>query len=316
MPELPDIEAYRHALHHTLVERELFWLRIHHPFLLRSVGVPPEDAIGSAVTAVHRYGKRIGLEFAGGTVFVFHLMIAGRFKWAPAAGDGLPQAPPAGRPNPKSGALAAFGFQSGILSLTEAGSKRRASLHVVRSAEQAAALSRGGLELLEAGTTPNDFRNALRRENHTLKRALTDPRLFSGIGNSYSDEILFAAGLSPFAMSQSLSDADADRLFGSAVELLREWTDRLVREAGERFPTRVTAFRSEMHVHGKYNQPCDRCGTAIQRIRYAENECNYCPTCQTGGKIYADRALSRLLKGDWPRTVEELEKLNHPPGGS
>ena len=311
MPELPDIEAYRLALDREIGEQTLLWLRLHHPFLLRSVDVPPEAAVGARVVAVHRYGKRIALEFSGNTFYVFHLMIAGRFKWKPTA-TAPPQ--PLGRPSPKSGVLAAFGFESGILSLTEAGSKRRASLHVVGDAAKAEAMNRGGLELLHSDTTLADFTAALRSENHTLKRALTDPRLFSGIGNSYSDEILFAARLSPFSMSRTLADTDVARLFKATIAVLREWTDRFLSEAAAQFPTKVTAFRAKMHVHGKHKQPCDVCGTPVQRIRYAENECNYCPTCQTGGKIFADRALSRLLGSDWPRTVEELERLDHPPG--
>ncbi len=316
MPELPDIEAYRLALDRVLRGHALLWVQLNHPFLLRSVAVPPEAALQSRVVGVHRYGKRIALEFSDDLFYVFHLMIAGRFKWKPGGGPGKPAgavAPPA-RPNPKSGVLARFGFESGVLTLTEAGSRRRAGLHVVAGAAQAAAMSRGGVELLDSGTTLAHFTAALRGENHTLKRALTDPRLFSGIGNSYSDEILFAARLSPFSMSQSISDAETSRLFSAAVSVLQEWLDRLLAEAVTKFPTKVTAFRDEMHVHGKYNQPCDVCGTPIQRIRYAENECNYCPTCQTGGKVYADRALSRLLRSDWPRTVEELEKLDRPPG--
>ena len=315
MPELPDIEAYRLALDRVLRGHALLWVQLNHPFLLRSVDLPPEAALQSRIVGVHRYGKRIALEFSNDLFYVFHLMVTGRFKWKPA-----PQAPagrtdaPAGRPSPKSGVLAGFGFESGVLTLTEAGSKRRASLHVVAGAAQAAAMNRGGIELLDSGTTLANFSTALRSENHTLKRALTDPRIFSGIGNSYSDEILFAAQLSPFSMSRSISDAEASRLFSAAVSVLQEWLDRLLAEAATKFPAKVTAFRDEMHVHGKYNQPCDVCGTPVQRIRYAENECDYCPTCQTGGKVYADRALSRLLKSDWPRTVEELEKLDRPPG--
>ena len=309
MPELPDIEAYRLALDRVLHGHALLWVQLNHPFLLRSVDLPPEAALQSQIVGVHRYGKRIGLEFSDDLFYVFHLMIAGRFKWKPGAAP-----PPVGRPSPKSGALARFGFESGVLTLTEAGSKRRASLHVVAGAAKAAAMNRGGLEFLDPGTTLARFSTALRSESHTLKRALTDPRLFSGIGNSYSDEIFFAAQLSPFSMSQSISDAEISRLFSAAVSVLREWQDRLLAEAAKKFPTRVTAFRDEMHVHGKYNQPCDVCGTPVQRIRYAENECDYCPTCQTGGKVYADRALSKLLKSDWPRTVEELEKLDRPPG--
>ena len=315
MPELPDIEAYRLALDRALRGHALLWVQMNHPFLLRSVDVPPEATLESRIVAVHRYGKRIALEFSNDLFYVFHLMIAGRFKWKPAGGTGKPAGPvvPPARPKTKSGTLARFGFESGVLTLTEAGSKRRASLHVVAGAKQAAAMNRGGIELLDSGTTLVEFSAALRSENHTLKRSLTDPRLFSDIGNSYSDEILFAARLSPFSMSQSISDAEASRLFSAAVSVLQEWLDRLLAEAATRFPTKVTAFRHEMHVHGKYNQPCDVCGTLVQRIRYAQNECNYCPTCQTGGRVYADRALSRLLKSDWPRTVEELEKLDRPP---
>lgn len=315
MPELPDIEAYALALDRVIGGHTLLWLQLNHPFLLRSVEVPPEAALQSRIVAVQRYGKRIALEFSNNLFYVFHLMIAGRFKWKPESGTGKVAAPgaPPGRSSSKSGVLARLGFESGVLTLTEAGSKRRASLHVVTGAEQAAALSRGGIELLDSGTTLADFNAALQSENHTLKRSLTDPRLFSGIGNSYSDEILFAAQLSPFSMSQSISETEASRLFSAAVDVLRQWMDRLLAEAGTKFPTKVTAFRDEMHVHGKHNQPCDVCGTPVQRIRYAENECNYCPTCQTGGKIYADRALSRLLKNDWPRTVEELERLDRPP---
>ena len=314
MPELPDIEAYRHALGRAVTGHTLLSVEINHPFLLRSVGVAPEEAVTHVVTDVLRLGKRIAFRFENDVHLVFHLMIAGRFRWKPEAGNALT---PAGTPRPPlrrgtSGPLAVLRFDSGVLSLTEAGSKRRASLHVVRGAGAARSLSPGGLELLDAGATREAFTDTLRRENHTLKRCLTDPRLFSGIGNAYSDEILFAAGLSPFAMSRSVTNEEIDRLHDAAVTTLREWTDRLVAEAEKAFPAKVTAFRPEMHVHGRYNQPCTVCGTPVQRIRYAENECNYCPACQTGGKVYADRALSRLLKGDWPRTVEELEKLARP----
>jgi formamidopyrimidine-DNA glycosylase len=339
VPELPDIEAYRYALNRVLAGHSLLTIQINHPFLLRSVEVAPEEAVEHDVVAVERLGKRIAIRFENEVALVFHLMIAGRFRWKegapadpgipvrsaspdepvpPRGGTPAPGAP-AGRSSParraKSTPLALLRFDCGTLSLTEAGSKRRASLHVVRGREALAALNPGGLELLEETATADQFAEAIRRENHTLKRSLTDPRLFSGIGNSYSDEILFAAGLSPFAMSQSLTDEEAGRLYGAAVEILREWRDRLLAEAEDSFPTKVTAFRPEMHVHGKYGEPCDVCGTPVQRIRYAENECNYCPTCQTGGRVYADRALSRLLKGDWPRTVEELEKLSRPPAG-
>lgn len=327
MPEMPDIEAYRIALEREIAGRTLHNVDILHPFLLRSVSVPPEEAVSHTLRSVHRLGKRIALAFDNDIWFVFHLMIAGRLKWKPAtdgrAGedqkgrgrDDLAQRSGSAVPRrSKSGPLAVLTFASGVLSLTEAGSKRRASLHVVRGEDEAQALSPGGLEILDDAMTSGAFAEALRRENHTLKRCLTDPRLFSGIGNSYSDEILFAARLSPFAMSQSVSDEEIARLFEATRTTLGEWRDRLVAEATVRFPTKVTAFRPEMHVHGKFNQPCDVCGTPVQRIRYAENECNYCPTCQTGGKVYADRALSRLLKSDWPRTVEELEKLGRPPG--
>jgi len=304
VPELPDIEAYRIAVSREVTGEELRWHRIYHPFLLRSVDVPPDAANGLRVSDVFRVGKRIVLEFPGELFVVFHLMIAGRFRWT--AGN---SPDPGGRPGARTGILAQFGFTSGVLSLTEAGSKRRASLHIVRGRDQVLSMKRGGMELLDEGASADSFADRLRSENHTLKRALTDPRLFSGIGNAYSDEILFEAGMSPFLMTGSISNADAEHLFLATVSVLTTWRDRLVAEAESRFPAKVTAFRPEMHVHGKYGKPCDVCGTPVQRIRYAENESNYCPGCQTGGKIYADRALSRLLKGDWPRTVEELEKL-------
>ncbi|MFP4113516.1 MAG: Fpg/Nei family DNA glycosylase [Spirochaetota bacterium] len=308
MPELPDLEGYRVALDRALRGHVLEEVAVYHPFLLRSAGTPPESAIGRTVLRTHRRGKRIAIEFDGGPVFVFHLMIAGRFRWKDSTESG-----PAKPPARKSGTLARLVFENGSLSLTEAGTRRRASLHVVLDIDDLRALDPGGSELLDGQMDAETFATLLRSENHTLKRSLTDPRLFSGIGNAYSDEILFAARMSPFAMTQSLSDAECARLFVAAVRTLGEWRDRFVAEASERFPAKVTAFRPEMHVHGKYDTPCSVCGTPIQRIRYADNESNYCPTCQTGGKVYADRALSRLLKSDWPRTVEELEKLKRPP---
>jgi formamidopyrimidine-DNA glycosylase len=308
MPELPDVEAYRTALIRTVGDRTLHAVEVLHPFLLRSADLSPDISVGTRLTDVHRIGKRLALEFPGETYYAVHLMIAGRFKWKETPAATLPAAQ-GRRPGSRSPTLARFVFENGVLSLTEAGSKRRASLHVIRGSEGLARLSRGGLEVLEPSVTLEVFADRLGSENHTLKRALTDPRLFSGIGNAYSDEILFAARLSPFAMTRSLSDDEVSRLHAATVTVLREWTDRLVAEASDRFPAKVTAFREQMHVHGKFGQPCDLCETPVQRIRYAENECNYCPGCQTGGRIYADRALSRLLKGDWPRTVEELEKL-------
>ena len=309
MPELPDIEGYRVALSRSIVGSHLRALKLYHPFLLRTADVSPETVVDLQVRSVFRVGKRLAFEFAGDLYFVIHLMIAGRFRWTGSREATLPSV----RPGPKTGILAHFAFDTGLLTLTEAGSKRRASLHVVRGRDAVESMNRGGLEILGAGATAGEFANRLRSENHTLKRALTDPRLFSGVGNSYSDEILFEARLSPFLMTRSISDEDSSQLFKAAVTVLTQWRDRFVAEAEQAFPKKVTAFRPEMHVHGKYGKPCDVCGTPVQRIRYAENESNYCPTCQTGGKIFADRALSRLLKGDWPRTVDELEKLDRPP---
>lgn len=308
MPELPDVEAYVVALRRQLSESTLQWIRIHHPFLLRSVDVPAQECEGLSVAGVTRLGKRIVISLEREIHLVIHLMIAGRFRWK----EGHSAPPP--RRGAKSNILAEFGFAAGVLTFTEAGSKRRASLHVVRGNEGLAALNPGGVEILNPTIDLASFCRLLRMENHTIKRSLTDPRLFSGIGNSFSDEILFAGKLSPFAMTQSLSDEELSRLHSATIETLRYWRDGLVADAQVRFPGKVTAFRPDMHVHGKYNTPCSVCSTPVQRIRYAENECNYCPTCQTGGKVYADRALSRLLKDDWPRTVEELEKLKRPPG--
>jgi len=285
MPELPDVVVYVEALAARVVGNRLVRATIRGPFLLRTV-MPPLDALlGQTATSVRRAGKRIAIGFENDLWLAIHLMIAGRLHW-----DGKRQP------------LAAFEFDNGTLTLTEAGTQHRAQIHVLDHAPEAS-----GLEPLNASRA--QFTAALRSENHTLKRSLTDPRLFSGIGNAYSDEILHRAQLSPVTLTSRLSDPDASRLREATQTLLSEWTDRLRTEANGKFPEKVTAFRPEMAVHGKYGQPCPRCGTKIQRIRYAANETNYCPKCQTGGKLLADRALSRLLREDWPRTLEELEKL-------
>jgi formamidopyrimidine-DNA glycosylase len=299
MPELPDIEVYLDCLRPRVLGRRLERVRLRSPFLLRSVEPPIAEAEGRAVTGLRRLGKRLVFALEGGLFLVLHLMIAGRLQWK----DGRAAA---AKPPGRIG-LAAFDFETGTLTLTEAGTKKRASLHLVAGEAALAAHDPGGVEPLEAD--PAAFRAALRRENRTLKRALTDPRLFSGIGNAYSDEILHAAGLSPVALTHRLTDGEADRLREAAQRTLTAWRDRLRREAGDGFPAKVTAFREGMAVHGRYREPCPVCGTAVQRILHADNETNYCPRCQTGGKLLADRALSRLLKEDWPRTVEELEEL-------
>jgi formamidopyrimidine-DNA glycosylase len=309
MPELPDIEAYCVALQRVIGGTHLLWIRINHPFLLRSVRVSPEQAVGGLVETVSRAGKRIVISLDNDIAMVLHLMIAGRLHWKPSQTEPIP---PEQRAAARSPVLALFGFEHGVLSLTEAGTRRRASLHLVGRSELGDLLPTA-IELLDDQTSETEFARALRGENHTVKRSLTDPRLFSGIGNSYSDEILFAARMSPFSMTQSLSDEEVRRLFDAAVTTLAEWRERFVTEAQRAFPGKMTAFREEMRVHGKFGKPCSVCGTPIQRIRYAENECNYCPACQTEGRVYADRALSRLLKSDWPRTVEELEKLGRAP---
>jgi formamidopyrimidine-DNA glycosylase len=318
MPELPDIEAYLEALRPRVVGQRLEGVALRNPFLLRTFD-PPLDAVrGGTVVDVSRVGKRVVLEVeAPGAempyFLVIHLMIAGRLQWRPAE----PQAPSGAGGPPRAGAarttggrspggprgnvLAAFEFSSGTLYLTEAGSKRRASLHLVHGRDALAALDPGGMDIFSA--SPGRFLEALRRENRTLKRVLTDPHLFSGIGNAYSDEILHRACLSPFKLSRSLSDEQASRLLHSAQMVLREWSDRLSAEARERFPEKVTAFRPDMAVHGKFGARCPVCGQVVQRIVYADNECDYCPGCQTGGRILADRSLSRLLKEDWPRAA-------------
>ena len=292
MPELPDIELYLHALRPRLVGQSLERVRVASPFLLRTVSPSIDAAIGRPILDLDRLGKRIVWHFEGDLFFVFHLMIAGRFQWK-ERGVRIP-----GRLG-----LAALDLASGTLLLTEAGAKKRASLHI---ADAVASLDPGGLEVLRADFTSFDAR--LRSENHTLKRALTDPGLFSGIGNAYSDEILHAARLSPMQLTSRLSADEAARLYDATQSVLMRWRDRLIAETGESFPSRVTAFREGMAAHGRFGKPCPVCGTPIQRIRYAANEANYCPTCQTGGRLLADRSLSRLLRDDWPRTLDELER--------
>jgi formamidopyrimidine-DNA glycosylase len=293
VPELPDITVYVEALRRRLVGQPIEEIRLKTPFLLRTVEPPLADLIGKRVVAVERLGKRIAIELDGELFIVIHLMIAGRLHWKAKGAK-------AGGRND----LAAFEFPTGILSLTEAGTKRRASLHLVRGREGLAEFRRGGLEPLDA--TLDDFAARLRSENHTIKRSLTDPRLFSGIGNAYSDEILHRARLSPVKLTSRLGDDEIARLFDATRATLVEWTDRLRAETGDAFPEKVTAFRPEMAVHGRYGQPCPVCGTPVQRIRYADNETNYCARCQTDGKLLADRALSRLLKQDWPRSIDEV----------
>lgn len=299
MPELPDISLYLAALRPRLLGARLDAIRLQSPFLLRSVAPPLALTEGRVVTELRRIGKRIVIELEGELFLVIHLMIAGRFQWTPL-GDKLP-----GRR-----ALALFPFSSGTLALTEAGTKRRASLHLIEGAGGLAAFDRGGLNVSSA--TPSGFAAVLRRENHTLKRALTDPRILDGIGNAYSDEILHRARLSPLQLTSRLDDAQMTRLLQSCQDVLHEWTLRLIEETGDQFPRKVTAFRVGMAVHGRFREPCPDCGAPVQRIRYAENETNYCARCQTGGRLLADRGLSRLLKGDWPRTLEELEEIRGP----
>src|SRR5438876_5375299 len=293
MPELPDITVYIEALDSRIVGQPLGRVRIPKPFLLRSVSPPISAANGRRVIGIRRMGKRIVLELEDDLFLVIHLMIAGRLRWVPA-----------GAKVPGKLGLAAFDFPNGTLMLTEAGSKRRASLWLVRGEKSLEQFDRGGLEVLDADI--EQFTERLTRENHTLKRSLTDPRLFSGIGNAYSDEILHRAKLSPVKHTNRLTSEEIKRLFDATRAILVEWTDRLRRESGNGFPTKVTAFREEMAVHGKYRKPCPVCGTPVQRIRYADNETNYCPRCQTDGKLLADRALSRLLKQDWPKSIDEL----------
>lgn len=295
MPELPDVLLYIERLQALVGGHQLERIRLFSPFVLRSVDPPILEAQGRRVTGFQRIGKRIVFQLEGDLFLVFHLMIAGRFHWKPRSAK-IP---------PRLG-LAAFDFAAGTLLLTEASSKKRASLHLVRGEGALQPFDRGGLEVLEADFA--SFDAALHRENHTLKRALTDPTLFSGIGNAYSDELLHRARMSPIKLTSQLTPEDTEQLYEATRETLRSWTERLRAEVGEGFPEKVTAFREGMAVHGRYGRPCPVCGTPIQRIVYSENETNYCPRCQTGGRLLADRALSRLLKSDWPRTLEELEE--------
>ncbi|HEX5103972.1 MAG TPA: DNA-formamidopyrimidine glycosylase family protein [Pirellulaceae bacterium] len=295
MPELPDISSYLVALRPRIVGQPLEKILVKGPFFLRTVEPDLISLEGRPVLDLSRIGKRIVWHFPGDLFLVFHLMIAGRFHWRKAGT----------RPIGKND-LAAFSFGSGTVLLTEASKKKRASLHLLRGKAVLRTLNRGGLEPLDCSLA--EFRRALMQENHTLKRALADPRLFAGIGNAYSDEILHAAGLSPVTLTRRLDEPEIARLYDSTQSVLRLWTERLCLSAADEFPEKVTAFRPGMAVHGRYRQPCPACGTLVQRIVYAENETNYCPRCQTGGKLLADRSLSRLLKDDWPRTIDDWEE--------
>jgi formamidopyrimidine-DNA glycosylase len=294
MPELPDVVVYVESLEQRIVGQVLEAVRLNSPFVLRTAIPPLTDVVGKRVIAVRRIGKRIALVLEDELFVVLHLMIAGRLRWIePGGSDKLPPS-----------TLATFQFAKGRLAFTEAGTRKRASLHIVRGEDAIAAFDMGGLEVLDAD--PETFRERLLRENHTLKRALTDPHLFSGIGNAYSDEILHRARLSPIAQTRKLTSGEVLRLYASARSLLSEWTKRLRDEAAGEFPVKVTAFRPQMAVHGRFGQPCPDCGAPVQRIVYAENETNYCARCQTSGTVLADRALSRLLKSSWPRSIDEL----------
>lgn len=295
MPELPDIQIYIESLERRLIKKKLVEVKFNSPFLLRTVEPAIEEFIGQPLLKLRRIGKRIAFGFNNDHWLVIHLMVAGRLQWADA-----------GKKLPARKSLASFEFESGHLLLTEAGSKRRAALHLFASAEDLQQLDRGGLEILDI--TEKQFKDRLTVRNHTLKRALTDQSLFSGIGNAYSDEILHHARLSPVLQTQKMDSAAIRQLFISCQTILKQWTDTLRAETGINFPKKVTAFKPAMTVHGKYQQACLVCGTGIQRIRYASNETNYCPRCQTGGKLLADRSLSRLLKKDWPKSIEALEE--------
>ncbi len=295
MPELPDVAIYVERLAALVAGRRLEGLRVASPFVLRTVSPSPRDLAGAAVTGVERLGKRIVLALEGERFAVIHLMIAGRLRWKER-----------GAKVPGKVGLAAFDFPDGTLIFTEASPKKRASIHLVAGRAGLADFDRGGLDVF--GASAEAFATRLRGERHTVKRSLTDPTLFDGIGNAYSDEILHAARLSPFRMTPSLTDDEVARLHRACIDTLRAWTQRLRDEVGDGFPDKVTAFHPEMAVHGKYGVPCPACGTKVQRIVYADNEANYCPTCQTEGRLLADRALSRLLKEDWPRSLEELEE--------
>lgn len=294
MPELPDLTVYVDALGRTVLGRPLEAATLRSPFVLRTVDPPLAALTGRTVIAIDRLGKRLVLGFGDGLHLVIHLMIAGRLRWGPRSARG-----------PGKITLAWFDFPSGRLLLTEAGSRRRASLHLVQGAASLRAFDRGGLEV--PGSSLAEFTERIRRENHTVKRSLTDPRLFSGIGNAYSDEILHAARLSPLALTSRMTDEEIARLHRTTGETLQHWIGRLRTETGDGFPEKVTAFREEMAVHGKFGKPCPVCGSPVQRIRYADNETNYCARCQTGGRLLADRALSRLLKRDWPRSLDEID---------
>jgi formamidopyrimidine-DNA glycosylase len=302
MPELPDVTVYVEHIAARTLGQELRGVRLKTPFLVRTFAPPLSSAFGKKVTGVRRLGKRIVIGLEGDVFLVLHLMIAGRLKWKPA-----------GAPIPGKVGLASFDFPNGALLLTEASTRKRASLHVVAGEEALRDFQRGGIEV--EGASLDVFREALVRENHTVKRALTDPRLFSGIGNAYSDEILHAARLSPVKRTTKLTDEEVERLYQATRRTLELWTNTLREEAKAGFPEKVTAFREGMAVHGKYGKPCPVCGAPVQRIVYADNETNYCARCQTGGKLLADRALSRLLHEDWPRTLEELEEVR-PSGAS
>ena len=295
MPELPDIALYLESLERRVGGERLERIEIGSPFALRSVEPPPQVLEGRRVEAFRRLGKRIVLEFEGSFFLVLHLMIAGRLRWRPRTAK-----------LPRRRGLCALRFADGTLLFTEEGSRKRASIHVVEGEAALREHDPGGLEVLDASL--DSFRSTLTRRNHTLKRALTDPHLFSGIGNAYSDEILHRARLSPMKLSQKLSDAEIERLFEATRVCLSEWIERLRAEVGDGFPEKVTAFRKEMAVHGRYREPCPDCGAPVQRILYAENEANYCAACQTEGRLLADRALSRLMKKDWPKTLDELER--------
>ena len=295
MPELPDIVAYLAALESRIVDRKLEAVRVASPFLLRTVDPPLKEAEGKRVRGLRRIGKRIVFELEDDLFLVLHLMVSGRLHWKTRGA----------KVGGKIG-LAAFDFEDGTLLLTEASTKKRASLSLVRGEEALEEFDRGGIEPLESDLPA--FREALTRESHTVKRALTDPRLFSGIGNAYSDEILHRARLSPTKLTRKMTGEEIDRLYRATRETLEEWSGRFLAEAEKAFPEKVTAFREGMAVHGRYGKPCPDCGTPVQRIVYADNEANYCATCQTGGRLLADRALSQLLRGDWPKTLEELEE--------
>jgi formamidopyrimidine-DNA glycosylase len=294
MPELPDVEVYIEALEKRILGRTLTGIRIANPFVLRTVDPRPAELAGKRVVGIRRVGKRIAMELQDELFIVVHLMVAGRFRWL-APGAKVPG---------KIG-LAAFDFNDGTLAMTEAGTKRRASIHLLRGEAAVRAQDRGGIEPLDA--LLEEFREALAGERHTLKRSLTDPRLFSGIGNAYSDEILHRARLSPLKLSTSLDAAETERLYEATRSTLRDWIERLRIKAGEDFPKEVRAFQEGMAVHGRFGQPCPDCGAPVQRIVYAENETNYCARCQTGGRRLADRAMSRLLRDDWPRSIDEVE---------